>query len=95
MAVGQFIDVAPGPVPGSYAFQRADGSPLIAAGPEAESMAQAIARSKAMGPQPVAQNDARNIDSLSGIGGYGNRADVPPPIPAVQQAPQTRSPLGK
>ena len=92
MAVGQFIDVAPGPVPGSYAFQRADGSPLIAAGPEAESMAQAIARSKTLAPQPIAQNDARSIDALSGIGGYGNRADVPPPVPAVQQAPQAPPP---
>lgn len=81
MAVGQFLDYTPGPAPGSYAFQRINGSPLIASGPEAENLARALERQKGMGPQPVAQN---SMDSLAGVGGYGNRADVAPPIPAVQ-----------
>lgn len=91
MAVGQFIDFAPGPAPGSYAFQRIDGSPLIASGPEAENLARALERQKGMGPQPVAQN---SMDSLAGVGGYGNRADVAPPIPAVQTPAAAPAPSG-
>lgn len=79
--VGQFIDYSPGPQPGSFGFRRADGSTLLAAGPDAQALAQAIERSKAIGPQPVAQN--------GGFGGQVNNdwaTDAPAPNPAVQEA---------
>lgn len=79
MAVGEFLDYAPGPQPGSFQFTRANGAPLLAAGPQAAQLAQALQRQKEQGPQPVAQ--------AGGFGGQINNGwatDSPAPTPAVQ-----------
>lgn len=87
MAVGEFVDYAPGPERGSYSFARGDGSQLLATGPQAEALAQMLDRQKAVAPQPVAQAAPQQ---QGGFGGQVNNAwasDAPAPNPAAPPAP--------
>lgn len=69
MAYGQFTGYEPGPAPGSYLFQRANGSPLVFGGSEAEQLKARLDAANAV-------TQTAGIDS---VGGYGTENQPPSP----------------
>lgn len=99
MAYGNVLGYTPGPAPGSYAFQQANGQNILLSGPPAESLKARLDASAGMAPQPVAgpgggaPNDTVPEGSVMfGSGALNTPAEPPPPpVPApvesVQPAP--------
>lgn len=92
MAFGQFEDFAPSPLgPGVYDFIRKDGQKLTMTGPPAEKLAQNIAASKSLAPQPMAQARQQVAPGSRSVRVVSDAAPPPaapaPPQQALPPAP--------
>jgi hypothetical protein len=80
---GQFIDYEPMPQPGAYQFTRADGSPFVATGPDADALAKQIEREK----------QARREQMLA-FNGAGGREDAGRGMSVPDAPPSMMSQVG-
>lgn len=77
MAYGQFTGYEPAPN-GGYLFQRANGSPLLFAGPEAETLKSRLDAYTSVNQPQVAGPGGGPLANADQIGGYAPTPDTPP-----------------
>lgn len=93
MAYGNVLGYTPGPQPGTYSFQQADGRNVLLAGPPAESLkarldaSAGLAGQRVAGPGGGAPNDAAPVPSIMAGSGALNDAPAAAPAPAMSIAP--------
>ena len=76
MAYGNIIGYEPGPQPGSYVFQRANGPPLPAFGPAAEELRAKLDASQQLAPPPAVAPQASAIQEQ--IASVQDNPDITP-----------------